>query len=181
MVRLTKPTTPVQLEQTINNVILANPGVVNNLSDLLVFADSCLGADVLDTDLSAGFQFENVMTKKDTQPSHPLYSLLGTMRLKQVTIHGVLVGQDYGTPFYLILYIGDRNDLRAYIPEKGNAINPFTGHLFGEGYPEDDLIAQKLGHQDYASMDYGDPAIQDQFYDKSLLIHDIITNIKLKH
>lgn len=181
MVRLTKPTTPVQLQQTIDNVILANPGVVSDTAELLLAADSCLGADVLDTDLSASFAFENVLTKADVPATHPLHTLLGGIRLKQVTAQGFLVGQDYGTPFYLILYISDRNDLRAYVPISGNAINPFTGQLFGEGHPEDDMIAQKLGHADYASMDYTIPNIQDQFYDKTMLIHDILTNINLKH
>lgn len=181
MVRLTKPTTPVQLQQTIDNIILANPGIVGNIADLLVSADSCLGADVLDADLGASFQFENVLTKADVSATHPLYTLLGGVRLKQVTAQGFLVGQDCGTPFYLILYISDRNDLRAYVPTPGNAINPFTGQLFGGGYPEDDMLAQKLGHTDYASMDYKQPHIQDQFYDKTMMLHDIISNIRLEH
>lgn len=181
MVRLTKSTTPVQLEQAINNIVLANPGIVQNTTELLLASDNCLGADILDADLSTTFAFEHVLTKADTPVTHPLYTMMGRIRVKQVTGEGFLVGNSNGTPFYLLLYMSEQNDLRAYIPTQGNAINPYTNELFGENQPQDDAIAQRLGHKSYADMDYSLPGIQDQFYDKTMLLHDILSNIHLKH
>lgn len=180
MTRLTTLTTQARLQHTINSVIQANPGLVSDIAELLDSAGQCIGTDALNDDLRSQFDFENVLTKTDVPPTHPLYTLMGPIALKHVTAQGFLVGQDYGIPFYIIVYIDDTNELRGYVPQSGNAINPYTGQLFGEGDPQDDVIAQHLGHADYASMDYSLPHIQDQFYDKTMLIHDITTTIQLK-
>lgn len=180
MVRLTKPTTPVQLEQAINNVILANPGIVQNVSDLLLNTDQCLGADVMNVDLPSHFPFEIVLTKADTPPTHPLYTLMGPIRLRHITAQGFIAGTRGHIPFYVMIYTSDQNDLRAYVPTSGNAIHPYTGELFGQNPAADDAIARRLGYPNYRAMDYSQPNVQDQFYDKTLLIQNILTTIQPK-
>lgn len=180
MPRYTQPTTPNQLDQLIQQIIQKNQDLVDCAEHLIIGSEECIGGAPMTKDLRSKFDFENVLTKDHVDANHALYTMMGAFTLQHLTLQGFLIGQDYGTPFYVVLYRGEKGELRAYIPKKGNAINPFSGFPFGEDQVQDDHMARKLGYADYASMDFNLPSVQYQFYDKTLLIHDIMTRIQLK-
>jgi len=179
MVRYTTPTTPQELSTTINTIIHRNRYAVQDVEGLLIVVDTCKGVNMLAADLSA-FNYENATTETTIDQNHPLYPYIGLTQFGHVTVYGTLLSTDYGTPYYAVLYRDDKQRLRGYIPRQGNAINPITNELFGDGGIHDDRIAQFLGYADYRSMPHGTPATDAQFYDINRLTNDIVTHIQLK-
>lgn len=179
MPRYTKAITPKELNNAINRVIQKNQTYADDVEGLLIGLAECVGTNLLEKDLSK-FYFENALLKENVKSTHPVYDLLGVISIEQVTCFGALVGTDYGTPFYVILYIDDKDRLRGYIPKDGNSINPFTNEPFGEGDDLDDKIAQMLGYVGYGDMDYSQSSVQAHFYDIDRIKADIAGRIQLR-
>ncbi|WP_078598629.1 hypothetical protein [Evansella clarkii] len=179
MPRYTKPVTAKDLTDTIDQLIHKNQDLADDIENLLICAEECTGTSLLEKDLSK-FYFENVLLKNTTPPSHPVYHLLGVTQIGQVRCLGILIGTDYGTPFYAVLYLDDKGRPRGYIPKAGNAINPLTKQPFGDGDIDDDQIARRLGYASYRDMDYNQPSVQAHFYKTDLLEKDISGRIQLR-
>ena len=167
-----------ELTDTIDSIIQNNQDVVGNVEDLVICLEECIGTRLAENDFSK-FSYENILTKANSDPTHPVYDILGVNTIGQTMCLGLLIGQDYGMPFYAVLYLDNKGRLRGYIPTTGNAINPITKLPFGEDMDNDDKIAQFLGYTSYGDMDQLLPSVQAQFYDIDKLKTDITSRIQL--
>lgn len=189
MPRHTISTMLVELNALLNHLVAINRSVsfmngtttvlsAPDLLDIFLEPDEHIGTEHVHVDLLP-YDYENIMDDPSNNGVSFMDDMLGFKTFKHVTCYGVLIGQDYGEPFYAIIYRDEAHNVRAYVPTRGNAINPQNGKPFGEDTAADDLIAQHLGYPDYASLPHlTDPAIAAMFFDKQALIDDITSTIQ---
>lgn len=75
-------------------------------------------------------------------PKYAVVSLPSAfIQLKDYAILLCWGGGDWECPVLFIMYLDDKNKLRAYVPNKGNTFNPEFKSAFGnnDDYPEDDI------------------------------------------
>lgn len=76
-------------------------------------------------------------------PQHAIVSLPNAfIQLKDYAILFCWGGGDWEYPVLFILYLDDKNRLRAYVPNKGNTFNPKYKAAFGnnDDYPVDNIV-----------------------------------------
>lgn len=93
------------------------------------------------------FDLENYETDPDGFRDH--MPLVGYQTIGELTFLGVSAGGDWEIPIFFLIYVDEKNKLRAYIPSKGNAYNTQTKSAYGNYEDEDEEQAKKLG---YSSM-----------------------------
>lgn len=75
-------------------------------------------------------------------PKYTVVSLPSAfIQLKDYAVLLCWGGGDWECPVLFIMYLDDKNKLRAYVPNKGNTFNPKFKSAFGnnDDYPEDDI------------------------------------------
>lgn len=85
------------------------------------------------------FSCENVSDPNDLDDNFDMPGFEGGFELlpNGVPVAWVGAGGDWEDPLALCVYIGEHNELRAYIPKDGNCYNFKTKSAFGNWYPED--------------------------------------------
>lgn len=74
------------------------------------------------------------------------FSLKGFQRLDNgLTFLGVEAGNDGDHPVFFIVYVDQANEVRAYVPEKGNSFNPETRTPYGS---EDLVDAEPTAYEE---------------------------------
>lgn len=139
---------------------------------------------LLERDLNKyNFNLENLIDKTDEdfevafkQSKYFNFPLLGYQTHNKMSFMGLLGGSDYGEPVFFLLYIDPKDNIRAYIPKDGNAINPISKSVFGDDIEKDDLFAKSKGYEEYG--DYLNADILDLNVD--LLLADIFNRIVVK-
>lgn len=175
-----RPVLPLDFEtirRYLWDYVKAHDAMFRNIPDILLYPDSAKGGKRLRSDLP--HPFEVVLTKQDVAPSHPLYDLLGETYLNDVPVVGYLAGRRGHVPLYVALYVDNLRDVRAFIPKRGNAINPLTYTLYGLSPSDDDRVARFLTNAPYAALDLTDSKTLDAFYSKEMLRKSSIGQLKL--
>lgn len=97
------------------------------------------------------------------------FNMHGTEDIEQFEMLGsfpvawVSAGGDWEAPLVFVLYIGDKNELRAYIPKNGNAYNHKEKCAYGS--EEDDV--EEFNEDDYV-------------FDSAALRDDVMKRIQVK-
>lgn len=179
MTRFTRTISKDQLKQIISTVLFENAYEVSTINDIITHAENLNNQDLLIADLMEHPALR-VASHNGVWPAttdHPINDLIGITTIGHITAYGLLLGMYDHPLYYGILYVDNRNRLRFYVPEAGNAINPINHQPFGIEQLADDMIAQHIGQSAYKDINPEDVNILNDFFDTHLLKADIIQNI----
>lgn len=173
----------MNIDQTIQHLINQNSEEIDNLSDLFDGWKESFGADPLRIDLE---EFSFATIDESTFDNHPLYDITGNINIEELEIKGVfLVHEDANRiDLFAVLYLDEKQQLRAYVPRNGNAFNPINGKPFGEGgyyndanntpvNEDDDSAARTFGYTDYADFLHHLPSDLEKAYNKKEILEDL--------
>lgn len=161
----------MKLDNLIKALIQLNHTIIDDVADLLISAEECVGVNHLAQTVGNNY-IENIMLDADIDHQHPVKALLGTHTIKDTEYHGVLLASDWQLPYLGVLCI-ENNQLQLYIPKRGNALNPINNQPFGDHEDHDNTIARHLGYNEYRDVDENDPVQLQQFFDINAIKNDI--------
>ncbi len=94
--------------------------------------------EIFGKDLKVQFDFENYEMQEESH-RQAINELLGYKTLSNgLNILGITAGGDWEFPVYFLLYISEKDKIRAYIPRMGNTYNRKTMEAHGNGEDDDD-------------------------------------------
>lgn len=157
-----------ELHNHLHQFIRRHNTMFRDITDIIRYPDSATRAVRLRRDLE--YPFETVLTKQDVPPSHPLYDLLGDVKINDVPVVGFLAGRTGHVPVYVMLYVDSMRDVRAFVPKKGNALNPLSYTLYGMSPSDDDRVAHFLLKRPYIELDLTDSETLGAFYSREMLL-----------
>jgi hypothetical protein len=109
-------------------------------------------------DLKISFDWENTITLPDDVKHLRMEDVVGFHSIGDLNFLGILAGGDWEIPVFFILYQDLKNNIRAYIPTRGNLFD----------------ITEKCAYEDDESI------IDDKDYDSGLIKSDIIKRFELE-
>ena len=158
--------------------------VEENLSRLL--HGNSVGMEKLTKDLKdAGIEYENTIffTEHELHDKKEIPSILkdillnGFQDLEGRTFYGGFVGTENTYPTFIAIYQDVNDDLRAFVPQEGNAINPLSNRPYGADKKLDDEVAKANGFSDFADLNLLSPEFEKDMYNSNAMAEEIVENL----
>ena len=165
------------IEEMLMNLVMAGEG-------------ECVGMSKLIKDIWGQFDFGNAdfPTKEELDsdeevPEHFYYRKIqcaGFQSWEGKTFYGGFLSSGSGNTMFVAIYQDNKGFLRAYIPKKGNGLNPVGGLPFD--YDEDAInqYARLKGFKDFDDMNENKPDYIAELYDTELIKQEILKRFALK-
>lgn len=106
--------------------------------------------------------------------------LVGFHSLEGRTFYGGFISQDWTDPSFVALYLDDKGVLRAYVPKKGNGMNPLNKKSFGYDEDADDKYACSKGFKTFYELREGNPEYLLDLYDNALVKQELLKRLAIK-
>lgn len=161
--------------------------IEENLSELVLLAeeDESFGMKRLSEDLkNAGVEYENTIFLTDSELKNKgemsnikKIKWNGFHNLDGRTFYGGFVGADFTYPTFIAIYQDVNGDLRAFVPQEGNSINPLNQLPYGMDSDNDDEIAKANGFTDFNDLIHLSPDFETDMYNSEAIEEEILENL----